>query len=1275
MNRLASLRCVLVLSLVTSIGSPGLAQSGRGRHGRVFAVPRPGKVTVDARLDDWDLSGQVHLYVIRATSEMQSARFALMHDAEALYVSAVVRDPSPMMNRHDPWVDGHKAWDADACQFRMVLDAAQGWPVRQSSFRRDKNDQMVHLTLWHFTDRKEANLQMHFGMDFALPRAGYGPHGVVPHEKFQGAYRKAADGRGYTFEYRIPWSTLEARRPPTGGDLVAGTVQFNWSRPDGLKTAGGAAWAYDVMSGPGFPFQSSACWGKIVFSRKGNLPRALVEEGAPPEKPAPLTFAYDLPTAGEVSIGLFDAAGVCVRTLVASAPRKAGRNVERWDGLDDLGTPLPAGRYAWRGLVHQPLETRFVLSVHNSGRPPYKTDDNTGGWGGDHGVPTDVCIAGEAVVMSWNACESGWGIIRTDLDGKKTWGSKHSATFLATDGKRLFAAGDHGFEKGPGVKVFDLADSRPLNFGGDRPALLPPPGGPALRLRRPKLRYRPVKRYPDNTNEVTGLAYAGGRVYVAFARRHLVAAYDAESGKLLDEWRVLAPGRLAACPDGSIAAISENTVVYLRNGEIAPLALHQVDEPTGLAVGPDGTLYVANRGTLQNVSVFAADGTFLRSIGKRGGRPAVGRYDPAGLLQPGGIAIDPRGRLWVAETLDGPKRVSVWDARTGRLAAEYFGGSAYSTFAWMDPERPDEVFCHNVLWKVDLERRTWRPHSTCWRSARRNAVGGVGGDFFSAMRVVTAANGRQYAWAHRHAIGPTLFLRAGDVFKPVLHFIRCIDGHILTPWPPYPLMADRKRFPIGEHVWADRNDDQVLQAGEIQYLGPRAGDRAFQWVDRELNLYSGRGWVHRPVRIEADGRPVYDFARPVKLPMAADNGHGPIFVDPHDGSIYTNNAHGGTGFARWTPAGKLLWSYRGTIRWRDAINLPPVEPGKLWGPTCPLGVAGEFTGLATYFGPFHLFTRDGLYVGMIFRDGRKGGLGPDVIACESFAGQLVRPKGTGRTFLLTGDQDGRVTEVLGLETVRRLGGGTYRLTEKDRQAVAVAQAEYAAQRARAQRLAIVRGKAALPAAKAVGKMIDETRGFRARAAYDARHLYVAFEVASPTPLVNGTADAKILFRGGNLLDIQLAADPNADPERKTPAPGDVRLLVSRRASGETVSVLFRPKVEGFAGRRVVLSSPTGREAFDAVGPAEGVTLDYRAAGDRPGQFTATVAVPLSLLGLRLRAGETVRMDVGYVFGNAAGTAAAVRAYWSNNSFTANVVNDIPHESRLEPGQWGKAVVE
>ena len=46
------------------------------------------------------------------------------------------------------------------------------------------------------------------------------------------------------------------------------------------------------------------------------------------------------------------------------------------------------------------------------------------------------------MLLSWSYCENGWGIIRTDVNGRKLWGSKDPADHLAVsaDGKRFFAA-------------------------------------------------------------------------------------------------------------------------------------------------------------------------------------------------------------------------------------------------------------------------------------------------------------------------------------------------------------------------------------------------------------------------------------------------------------------------------------------------------------------------------------------------------------------------------------------------------------------------------------------------------------------------------------------------------------------------------------------------------------------------------------------------------------------------------------------------------------------
>jgi len=305
---------------------PALAEEpGRGRHNRVFIVPAPDKVKIDGDLSDWDRSGELRVYPTATTSAMRNARFSMMYDAEAIYIGAVVTDDSPMMNRHDPGVRPDWAWDADVCQVRLVMDPTRGYPYTLSWFNSQPDDQMVHMTLWHFTDTGKPQVHVKYGMTFVNHPAGY-PKSVLPQDTFEAKYREHDDGSGYTLEYRIPWATLGAKNPPKVGDLTAATMQLNWGRADGLKIATGAGEAYDIMRRPGWAFQESGCWGKAIFSETGNLPPELTQEGVRVEAPRPLAFEYELPEPAEVSIALFDEDGayvghVSVETVISQQKR------------------------------------------------------------------------------------------------------------------------------------------------------------------------------------------------------------------------------------------------------------------------------------------------------------------------------------------------------------------------------------------------------------------------------------------------------------------------------------------------------------------------------------------------------------------------------------------------------------------------------------------------------------------------------------------------------------------------------------------------------------------------------------------------------------------------------------------------------------------------------------------------------------------------------------------------------------------------------------------
>jgi len=282
--------------------------------------------------------------------------------------------------------------------------------------------------------------------------------------------------------------------------------------------------------------------------------------------------------------------------------------------------------------------------------------------------------------------------------------------------------------------------------------------------------------------------------------------------------------------------------------------------------------------------------------------------------------------------------------------------------------------------------------------------------------------------------------------------------------------------------------------------------------------------------------------------------------------------------------------------------------------------------------------------------------------------------GQQRYFLLQGGQDSRVMEIMNLDTIQPLSGGTFTLTPEAAEKAREAWQAYDAEVSGSSNLAIVEGKDALDDAPVVGKRLEDGRGFEAAMAYDKDKLYVQFQVNAASPLVNAQADPKLIFKGGNLLDIQLATDPDVDSDREAPAPGDLRLLVSRSPEGNVKAVLYQPRIPGHEGERTILKSPTGQEAFDAITDvSDAVQLDVeQKSSDR---FAALVTVPLSTLGFNPKSGQSYDVDLGYIFGNASGTEAMVRSYWMNNGFSANVVDDIPNESRLTPQFWGEAKVE
>jgi hypothetical protein len=204
--------------------------------------PAPGPVAIDGDLKEWDLSRALPINPPDSFTDRCNALIALMYDAEALYVAGDIADPFPMINALAFDGDMRKSWDADAVQIhlRVIADGTNA----------DIND----IRLWYSTKDRRAGCCVILGIN--EKKARLNPPGV------QGAYRLRADGKGYSFEYRIPWAALNSARAPRRGEKLTACIQCHWGTENGDGLLCGAV---DVRADSSKEAFEPPSWGRAVF--------------------------------------------------------------------------------------------------------------------------------------------------------------------------------------------------------------------------------------------------------------------------------------------------------------------------------------------------------------------------------------------------------------------------------------------------------------------------------------------------------------------------------------------------------------------------------------------------------------------------------------------------------------------------------------------------------------------------------------------------------------------------------------------------------------------------------------------------------------------------------------------------------------------------------------------------------------------------------------------------------------------------------------------------
>jgi DNA-binding beta-propeller fold protein YncE len=163
-------------------------------------------------------------------------------------------------------------------------------------------------------------------------------------------------------------------------------------------------------------------------------------------------------------------------------------------------------------------------------------------------------------------------------------------------------------------------------------------------------------RYPPQGLNAPRAIAAGqdGDIYVADSRNHRILHIGTD-GSLLKEWGTFADQAKGNAPIGTF------------------------NEPWGVAVGPDGSVYVSDTWN-HRVQKFTKDGKPLTMWGQYGQPSPDIPESKSYFWGPRGIAVDTRGHVFVADT--GNKRIVVFDSE-GKYITEF--GTA-----GLDPGQFDE---------------------------------------------------------------------------------------------------------------------------------------------------------------------------------------------------------------------------------------------------------------------------------------------------------------------------------------------------------------------------------------------------------------------------------------------------------------------------------------------------------------------------------------------------------------------------------------------------------
>lgn len=1344
------LRFTILAALTSLLVLSPFARAFDLANGLMYAVPVPKgeKPALDGSDKGWDLSAAEPLWMSTQLAKQLHASVALNYDDDNLYVYAKVHLPGRKMSNHNGLTDPF--WIGDIVELRLCSDPSLGYPLNNNNPEMHTSKQVCHITFWKNTDdgKKFINIQ-YGGMHGGSQGKAFNP----PGSKIE--FTESDDQ--YVMQAVLPWSVLNVpggKNPFKAGSKMTTIFGLHWAT---------SSWFYAVnavySSSPGdFAFLQWQCWGQAEFSPTGNLKphHGTMEDAlaASEKTPVGVPVTVNVPKDGKLSINIVGEKGEVIREIVGGQPVKAGKYKAYWDGRDQWGFAQTPGKYHWAAYFSNGLKARLVGYVGSSGTPPYPTEDGKGGWGGDHGVPSAVTADESGIYFGWTGCEAQAGIVKIDYAGKTVWrkspfvpGSGGPLRAMASNGKYLFAAysGPHASltRLNPETGLFVLFGNE-ADKGGMIP-FGPASNGGVTAIKAPEGSLpaqggvNGMGRNPapeDGTApECIGLAATANEVFASVYSQNIIQVMDAESGQPTRTLPCPGPRGLALDAKGNLYAVSfginQPAQVVRFNGTKeaqTPVITSDLVAPVGVAVDASGQITVTDEGASQQIKTFSSDGKLLRTLGKQGGRPWAGAYDPTSYLDPFQVVADRQGGLIVAEASI-PKIFDRIDAASGKTLSRWFGYPGYGVANIADPEDPmtnyypfePEGFARATVpagSEFGFPDAYWVP-SKCGMEG----VGTLFAEHFPSVSILS--NGKKYLISDSNPHAACLI--EGDSIKPV--------GH-LNAFGIHDRRKPDLKAPCIE-MWIDKNGDNKMQPDEVTTIDTVEGKplpnissgSGTMWVDHQGNAFLITG-ANSILKIPADGfasngailwnPSKATFAVPVLLPsklkgLGTSPRSGPVGVRVDSaGNYYTcittvvpqltpalagkieamfpgipqsqwcayadanlaKRMLEGLGhtaesnivkFAKYGPDGRMLW-----IAGRKATAMP--GPGEMYHQWSMNDLVDDhYVSMCSEWGPIYFYTSDGFYVDSLMNDPNNlAPGGPYTFGSETFSGRVQAFDKLKKVYAY--DQGG-IYAVDGFDDNLKVAG------EQRFKGTVVLDKTYEGlpQEAVAARLEIVPVSGDITKGatwSTVPSVTVMNSGgaplATAQVSYDANNLYAKIHVIDNTPLQNSGNDSNVVFKTGDVVGLDLG--PKGD--RNKPALGDLRILAAKM-QGQSRLIAMKPVSKMTKQPQQYMTPASGTKSFDFVGDIPGGKAVLTPDSDKKG-YTALLTIPRSFLEFPIAAGADIKGDVEVLLSGAKSQGIqAVSRNWlySGGHVETTMVDDIPTEAWLYPQFWGDVHVK